>query len=321
MEKSIFSIDEVRNLDMRSVVGYSISKLHTVYSQIVVAYADVGSRFSIKGNIEPAELEVGIAEQSLIPILGGMAHEGLSPIGIAYAPFITMRAADQIRMTIGEMNLPIILVGGSAGLVSGNLGAASLALDDIALMRAIPNLSIFSPSDSFMMARMIETAVEIKRPVYIRATGNSLGQTIEEKDTVDVFKYRTIYSEGSDAIIYATGASVFEAYVAAQKLYEKSIKITVVDVTSIKPLDVETLKYYSNIKYVFTVEEHNIMGGMGSAIAEHISENYVQKVVRLGVQDTYLYPEEYRKLLVASKIDATGIEESILRYLKKIREI
>jgi transketolase len=310
-------IDQIHALDSRAIVGYMLEQIYRANKKIVAVYADVGSRFSVVGRLGKNELEIGISEQSMIPILGGMAHEGFIPFGIAYAPFITMRAADQIRMTVGEMKLNIKLVGGSAGLVSGNLGAASLALDDIAMMRAIPNMTILCPSDGLEAAKMIEVSSKMVSPVYIRLTGGKL-PVIHKKDfTFEIGKANILCEYGEDAIIYTNGAVTENVIRAAKILNEENIKVMVVNMATVKPLDTEILDQNSHVKKIFSVEEHNVIGGLGGAIAEYVSEHYNQRLIRLGIKDSYLYPDTYETLMREAGLDVHGLVVSIKEGIER----
>lgn len=310
-----YNIETLSKLDSRKTVGYVLSVLHKNNDKVVAVYADVGSRFGIKGELNDKELEIGIAEQSLIPILGGMAHEGYIPYGIAYAPFLTMRAADQIRMIVGQMGLHVILVGGSAGLVSGNLGAASLALDDIALMRAIPNITIMSPSDSLMEAYMLDLASKIENPSYIRLTGGELAQIYNDFDSFCFGKAIELCKEGEDAVIYSTGSITSTVLGAAKILSQEGIKVTVVDVPFIKPLDTKAIDKHIDYPIAFTVEEHNTIGGLYGSISECLASRGKQKVIPIGIGDNYLYPDSYDNLLKASGLDESGIVRKIESYI------
>lgn len=309
------NIREIHNLDSRAAVGYSLENLYKSNKKIICVYADVGSRFAVKGKLGDNEIEIGIAEQTLIPMLGGLYHEGYIPFGIAYAPFITMRAADQIRMTVGEMGLGIKLVGGSAGLVSGSLGAASLALDDLAMMRAIPNMTIVSPSDCLSEVKLFEYAAGHNEPVYIRLTGNKLDSIYNEDFDINSSKSRVVYDSGTDAVVFSTGSETLQVIKAATVLAKKGINITVVDMLFIKPVDTGVLDRFASVKNVFTVEEHNIIGGLGSSVSEYISENTNQRLYRIGIQDSYLYPDSYENLLKETGLDVDGIVSYISKKL------
>lgn len=311
------AVNYIQNLSSRSTVGYALEQLYKCNPKIMAVYADVGSRFGIKDKLGRNSIEIGIAEQSLIPILGGLAHEGYIPFGIAYAPFLTIRAADQIRMTIGEMGLNVKLIGGSAGLVSGNLGAASLALDDLSIMRCIPNLMIVSPADCLSVAWTIEQAVDIRKPVYIRLTGDKLPAVYHSDSDFSIGKANILCNYGEDVVIYANGAEVYRAVLAADALKGHNIYAAVVDMATIKPLDTEVIDRYSGVKKIVSVEEHNKAGGLGSAIAEYITEKNDQSLLRIGVDDTYLYPDAYENLLEVSKLSAESITAAIVKFMKE----
>lgn len=287
-------IDKIHSQGSRNIVGYILGELSKRNDKIVAAYADVGSRFGLIKNLGSNGLQISIAEQSLIGVISGFFHEGFIPFGVAYAPFLTMRAADQIRMSIGEMNLGIKLIGGSAGLISANLGAASMALDDIAMMRSIPNLNILSPADCLEAAKMLEAASETEKPIYIRLTGNVMPEIYKEDFDYKIGKADIIADKGRDVVIYAAGMQVFSALKAAEMFEVSGIGCTVVNMSTIKPIDEKMIEKLSDIPLAVSVEEHNVIGGLGSAIADCLAEkNYTQKLLKIGVNDTYPAPGSY----------------------------
>ncbi len=292
-------INGIHTQGSRGIVGFMLEKLSKQDPRIIAAYADVGSRFGLIQKMNGSGLQVSIAEQSLIGIISGLCHEGFIPFGVAYAPFITMRAADQIRMSIGEMGLGIKLIGGSAGLVSGNLGAASMALDDIAMMRAIPNITVLSPADCFEAAKMIETASVLDGPFYIRLTGGINIPRIYYKD----FDYRIgkadiVAEEGRDVVIYASGMQVYSSVKAVEMLKNDGIGCTVVNMSSIKPIDEKMICSLSDIRLAISIEEHNVIGGLGSAVADVLAaHSKSQKLVKIGIIDEYPKPDTYENLL------------------------
>lgn len=311
------TIGEIHQQGSRGIVGFTLDRLARENPKIIVAYADVGSRF---GLIKPTGLDglqVSIAEQSLIGIISGMCHEGFIPFGVAYAPFITMRAADQIRMSIGEMGLGIKLIGGSAGLVSGNLGAASIALDDVAMMRSIPNLTIISPADCLEAAKAIEAASMTDAPMYIRLTGNSLPPIYLENYEFTPGKANIVMDTGDDVVIYATGASVYNTLEAARKLKNRGIGCKVVDMHTVKPIDTEIIDRFAQIPFAVSVEEHNVIGGLGSAVAECLSEcSGSQRLLRMGADDCYPAPDSYEKLLIRYNLTPDQIAAKIMEMMK-----
>lgn len=293
------TIDEIHMQGSRGIVGYMLEKMSKQDHRIIAAYADVGSRFGLIQKMSGSGLQVSIAEQSLIGIISGIYHEGFIPFGVAYAPFITMRAADQIRMSIGEMGLGIKLIGGSAGLVSGNLGAASMALDDIAMMRAIPNISVLSPADCFEAAKMMEVASTTDAPFYIRMTGGNSIPRIYSKD----FGYRIgkadiVAETGRDVVVYASGMQVHSSIKVAEMLIKDGIGCIIVNMSSIKPIDEKMVCSLADIRLAVSVEEHNVIGGLGSAVADALAtHSKSQKLVKIGINDEYPKPDTYENLL------------------------
>ncbi len=310
-------IRTVTEIGARKTVGLTLQHSYEENDKILVAYADVGSRFGFSNNCAFC-IETGIAEQSLIGIISGLAHEEYVPFGIAYAPFLILRAADQIRMSIGEMNLPLKLIGGSAGLISGNLGAASMGLDDVALMRSIPNIMIESPSDCLEIAKTLDAAQKIDKPFYIRLTGGTDVFKIHQADyKFEIGKNEEIYSSGLEVVIFATGVIASKALAAAEILNFHSVGVTVVNVHTLKPFDEAGLYMYREAKLFVTVEEHNITGGLGSVIIETCSSLGLSvRVLRLGIQGIYPTPDSYENMLISAGLDDQGIYERISNELR-----
>lgn len=314
------NIEYIHTLGARRVVGYALAELCNCHSNLTAVYADVGSRFEIPQRLNAANcLEIGIAEQSLISILGGLYHEGMLPFGVAYAPFITMRAADQIRMTVGEMGLGIKLIGGSAGLVSANLGSASMGLDDIAMMRAIPNMNIVCPSDCLQMVKAIEYAAQNDISVYIRLTGGNEVKPVYRKNIeFQLGKATVVYENGRDVVMYGCGMQVISMIEAAKLLEEAGIRTSVIDMHTIKPLDTQMIRRYSGCTLAVTAEEHNIIGGLGSAVSEYLTQISGQPLLRLGIGDCYPEPDTYESLLEQNGLTSHGIASAVQKRIAKI---
>lgn len=310
-------IKRLHSMGSRGIVGYVLGQLNKENCKIIAAYADVGSRFGLIPEMDGSGIQLSIAEQSLISVLGGLFHEGFIPFGVAYAPFITIRAADQIRMCVGAMGLGIKIVGGSAGLVSGNLGAASMALDDLSLMRAIPNMIVFSPADNLEAAKGIEAASRLDAPFYIRLTGGQHIPAVYNHDFAFRMGRANVVTEmGEDVVIYASGVQVSTAMKAAKILLNRGIGSTVIDIHTIKPIDTEAVERFSRVPLAVTVEEHSIIGGLGSAVAECIVKGSCQRLVRIGVEDFYPAPDTYGALLERCGLTAARIAERIEREIK-----
>lgn len=270
---AISKFEELAKLGSRKVVGLGLEEAYKINQEMIFLYADVGTRFHLeelkeKGNLC---LNIGIAEQDMIGIAAGMAHEGIVVFAASYAPFIIGRAFDQIKAAVGEMNLPIKLIGAPSGLSSGDLGNLSTCIDDIALMRTIPNLKIVSPADCLEAVKCIQAAAEIQCPIYIRITGGKYLTPIYQKDYLFVLGKAVSLRHGEKLLVISTGAVAAQVLEAVDRLREKGKKVAVLNMHTIKPLDTQTLDSYLSFETFVTVEEHNIYGGLGSAIAEYLA--------------------------------------------------
>lgn len=262
---------------------------------------------------------VGIAEQNMVGIAAGLAKEGFVPYATTYGTFATMRCADQVRVNMGYMQLGVKLIGLTSGLSVGILGPTHISIEDIAVMRSIPNIVILSPADCTETVKAVLAAMYIDAPVYIRLTGTMPNPIVYKEDyDFEIGKMITV-KEGDDVVIYATGPMVFNSIKAAEILEHEGISAKVIDVHTIKPIDKETIKANSGFKLTVTVEEHNIYGGLGSAINDCLSElNMKETVYMLGIKDCYDHAAEYSFLVKKNQLDGEGIASSILNKLKEI---
>lgn len=267
-------------------------------------------------------VNVGIAEQNLVGMAAGLAAEGFHPVVSTYATFLTMRACEQIRHYMGYMKLPIVAVGSGAGLSQGFAGNTHYTIEDISMMRAIPDITIFSPADAGAAVKLFEYAVSLQKPVYIRLTGN-LNCPIVYKEKVDFSKRGSVVckdtDECRDITIMAAGTMVSSALKAAEILDENGLKVAVVDMFQIKPIDEQAVIDASNGKLIVTVEEHNKMGGLGGAVAEVLSGLGVStKLLRLGVNDCFDTACDYDGLLIQNRLTPKLIAEDILTKYKTL---
>ena len=257
---------------------------------------------------------VGIAEQNMVGIASGMAKEGLIPYVNSYAAFLSMRCADQINVNCGYMNLPVKLVGLTSGLSVGILGPTHICTDDIAIMRAIPNVVILSPADCLETVKCVQAAAKINTPVYLRLTG-TMGNPIVYKQDYDfeIGKAVTL-KDGCDIAIIATGTMVNNSMKAAKILEESGISAKIINVHTIKPMDIETVKSCLNTKLIVTVEEHSIYGGLGGAVAEVLaSEENKPKHLIIGISDEYKHAGEYKYLIEQYGLTSEQIAQKILQ--------
>jgi transketolase len=262
---------------------------------------------------------LGIAEQNLIGVAAGMAKEGLTPFANTYASFAASRCVDQVRVNMGYMQLGIKLVGLTSGLSVGILGATHMSIEDIAVMRSIPNLTVLSPADCAETIKATLAAAKIKGPVYLRLTGSMGNPIVYDQDFEYVIGKANTLKEGSDLSIIATGSMVYTSLQAAKLLEAQGISCQVLDMHTIKPLDIEAVKNACKTKLIVTVEEHSDIGGLGSAVAETLSilaKKPPQLII--GLADEYKHAGTYDFLLSEYGLTAEKIADRILTQYKGV---
>ncbi len=300
---------------MRDAYGDALVELGASNKNVVVLGADTtGSLKSAAfGTRFPDRFfNVGIAEQNLIGVAAGFALAGKVPYAGTYAIFVPGKCVDQIRNNVAYPNLSVKIICSHGGISVGPDGASHQQLEDIAIMRAIPNMKVVVPSDAVSAKEIVKSIADIQGPFYIRLTRPSTPVVYEEG-----FEYKfgrgEVLREGGDAVIFATGILVPEAVRAAESLKSKGLSTAVIDLHTIKPLDEELIvKYAKKCGYVVTAEEHNILGGLGSAVAEVIVENYPVPLKRVGVRDTFGESGEAKELLEKYGLTASNIEDAVL---------
>ena len=236
-------------------------------------------------------VNVGIAEQNMIGVAAGIASEsGKSVYAFTYSAFIIARALEQVRLNLAYHQFNVKLVGNSAGFAMEMLGVSHWAVEDIAFTRVLPNMTVLSAADSLQAIKMVIAADEIDTPVYIRLSGGQNIPVVYEQDFEYQIGKAIKLKEGKDIAIIATGLMVHESLLAAELLEKRGIHCSVIDMHTIKPLDEEILDdVFSTFELIVTVEEHNVIGGLGSAVAEYKgSRKNAPRQVFIGVKDQYL---------------------------------
>jgi transketolase len=298
-----------------AIFGMALLDAIKDYPEIMVLSSDMAStagldRF-ITANTDKF-INVGIAEQNLVGIASGLASEGYKAVITAQAVFLSLRSAEQIRQYLGYMKSNIKVIGICAGFALAFFGNTHYAIEDIAIMRSIPNMTVLSPSDASQAIKIFNAAVQLNGPVYIRLVGG-LNCPIVYKDDFDFeIGKPVIVKEGKDITIFATGIMVYNSLQAAELLREKEISAQVVDVHTIKPLDVHKIKDSIISKLIVTVEEHSIIGGLGGAISEILAERGHVPLLRLGVKDTFCKVGDYQYLLEQNRLQPNQIADDIL---------
>ncbi|HET6924762.1 MAG TPA: transketolase C-terminal domain-containing protein [Candidatus Saccharimonadales bacterium] len=277
---------------------------------VVAACADLtdSTQMSIFKEAFPDRfVEIGVAEQNLVTVGSGMAAMGKIPFVSSYAAFMPGRCWEQIRTTICLNDQPVKLIGSHAGVSVGPDGATHQMLEDLVLMRALPNMVVLAPCDSLEAEKMTLAMAKDKRPNYMRLAREATPIITTDKTPFEIGK-AYVYSPGADVTIIATGTMTYQALVAAEQLYKDGIEAEVVHVPTIKPLDTATiLKSVRKTGCVVTAEEGQIIGGLGGAIAELLAEEYPAPLKRIGMQDRFGESGEPTELLEHFGLDAKHI--------------
>ena len=302
-----------------AIFGMALPEYVSQKEQVKVVSADMSRPAGLdryKSQYPQNFYNAGIAEQNMMGIAAGLSSEGYKTIAVAQTCFISMRSFEQIRQYMGYMQFPIICVGINSGFSLTFFGNTHYAIEDLALMRTIPNMIVLSPSDSTMAVALFEKALECQSPVYIRLRGG-LNIPIIYNDQPEVtFGGSTILRKGNDITILTTGSMVHQALQVADILSERGIESKVVDMYSIKPIDKELIAKSAEAKLIVTIEEHNIIGGLGGAVAEVLSElNCQTRLLRLGITDKFNQVGDYAFLLEQNRLTKDLLLEDILKEL------
>ena len=294
----------------RQSYGEALVELGKENENIVVLDADLATATK---TIEFAKefpkrfFDIGIAEADMIGTAAGMATCGKIPYASTFAVFAAGRAYDQIRSSVCYPNLNVKICATHAGITVGEDGATHQMLEDINLMRGMPNMHVFCPSDDVQTKWLIKEISKIQGPCYVRLCRLATPDIYNENQKFEIGKMVQI-GEGTDATIFATGVTVSEAISAQKELKEKGINIRVIDVHTIKPLDEEMIiKCAKETKRLISVEDHNIIGGIGSAISEVLTDKFPTKLERMGINDTFGKSGNAKELLKYFKIDSQAI--------------
>ena len=294
----------------RQSYGEALVELGKENENIVVLDADLATATK---TIEFAKkyperfFDIGIAEADMIGTAAGMATCGKMPYASTFAVFAAGRAYDQIRSSVCYPNLNVKICATHAGITVGEDGATHQMLEDINLMRGMPNMHVFCPSDDVQTKWLIKEISKIQGPCYVRLCRLATPDIYNESQKFEIGKMVQI-GEGTDATIFATGVTVSEAITAQKELKERGINVRVIDVHTIKPLDEEMIiKCAKETKRLISVEDHNIIGGIGSAISEVLTDKFPTKLERMGINDTFGKSGNAKELLKYFKIDSQAI--------------
>ena len=304
-------------LGMRKAYGVILKELADDHDNIISIAADVTDSANLFGFAEAhpdRHLNAGISEQNMVAMAAGLAKEGANVFVTSFAPFVSLRAYEAIRTLVCYMNLNVKIVALSSGFSLGVQGATHYALEDMAIMRAIPNLLVLSPADTTEMAKVLEYLVSYDGPAYLRLTGISGNATVYKTDYAYDIRHFDVIREGADVGIFATGTLVNESIRAARLLSKNGISVGVSNISTINPTKTEELvDECQKYKLVMTVEEHNAVGGIGSIVSEALAATANHpRLVRLGTADSNQVAGNYAYMLERNGLTAKAIAERIV---------
>lgn len=304
----------------RQSYGEALLELGKSNKNVVVLDADLAG--ATKSGIFQKEFpnrffDMGIAEQNMMATAAGMATCGKIPFASTFAVFATGRAYDQIRNSICYPNLNVKICGSHAGVTVGEDGATHQMLEDINIMKCLPNMKVICPSDDFQTKWAVKEMAEINGPCYIRTCRLASNIIYDENQEFELGK-AVQFGDGTDATVFATGICVSEALKAMDILKEKNINIRVIDMFSLKPIDRDIIiKSAKETKNLISVEDHSVIGGLGSIIADVLSEEYPSKLVKMGVKDRFGESGKATVLMEKFEIDFTAIVKVVEKLMEK----
>ena len=294
----------------REAYGKALAEFGAIYENLVVLDADLAAATktaTFKKAFPERHFDCGIAENNMICVATGMSLCGKIPFASTFAMFAAGRSFEQIRNSIGYPHNNVKIGATHAGITVGEDGATHQCCEDIALMRTIPGMTILNPADAVEARLAVKAAIEFQGPVYLRFTRDAIPVIYDENDSFEIGKAKQL-RDGKDVAILANGDTVRLALEAAEALAAKRIGARVLDVHTIKPLDVEAVTAcIDEIGSIITVEDHNIMNGLGSAVAEVIAEAGRGKLKRIGIQDQFGQSAPYERLLAMNGITVENI--------------
>lgn len=303
----------------RLAFGETIADLGAEYKNVVVLDADLSksTMSTIFAKKYPDRFfEMGIQEQNMIGVAAGMALSGKIPFICSFSIFLIGRS-ETIRLSVGYSNTNVKLIGTHCGIGIGEDGYSQMGLEDIALLRSLPNMVILQPADEIETKEIIKYAVQNEGPMFIRLTRQNLDD-IHQKDYKFNFGKGDMLHDGNDATIFTTGGVVSNTLKAAQELTKEELNIRVINIPTIKPIDEDIIiKSAKETKHIFTIEDHSIIGGLGSSVCEVLSECYPKQVTRLGVINSYGESGTPEDLYEKYNFHVDGIIKSIKSKLSK----
>ena len=314
------NIDKNIKQSIRKIFGKTLVQVGELNENVVVLDSDLSCSTQTKmfaDKFPDRFFNCGIAEQNMIATAAGLATQGKVPFAATFAMFATGRTYDQIRNGVCYSDLNVKIVGTHGGITVGEDGATHQALEDVALMREIPHMTVVIPADAKECEEVIKYAALHSGPMYIRLSRCNVPDIFDDSYHFNIHKAVTV-EEGSDITVFTNGELLAECILASHELKKQGISARVVNVPVVKPIDKSTiLKCASETKFLITVENHSIIGGLGSAVCEVICGNYPKKVYRIGIHDEFGQSGKSDELVEYYGLDSKSLVKRIASIYEK----
>ncbi len=316
-------IDKTKTNSIRKAFGKTLAEIGELNEKIIVMDADLACSTQTKifaDKFPDRFFDCGIAEQNMLATAAGLASEGKIPFVASFAVFVTGRTYDQIRNGICYPNFNVKIVGTHGGVTVGEDGATHQALEDISLMRGLPHMTVIVPADCKECQEAIKYAALHEGPTYIRIPRSNVPDIFDENYSFNIHK-AVVVEEGTDVSVFTNGETLAEVLLAAEELKKDNISLEVINVPVVKPLDFQTvIESVKKTKFAITVENHSIIGGLGSAICETLADKLPSKVYRFGIQDEFGQSGKAEELIEYYGLDSKTLAKRIRAIIKKEKE-
>jgi transketolase len=310
-------------MEIRDAFGKALLDLGKTNKDIVVLDGDLASSTKttyFADEFGPRFIQCGIAEQNMVSVAAGLASCGKIPYVTTFATFLTKRCADQIAISVAYSKFNVKLTGAYTGLFNGSTGASHMAVEDMAIMRSIPGIVVIDPADKEEMTQAVKAVSEYIGPVYLRETRDQWPDIFDSSYVFKIGKAAVVL-KGDDASIISCGVMTSVSLEAAGILKKESINVRVVNMSTIKPLDADmVISCAKETGAIVTAENHSIYGGLGSAVAEAIVENYPVPMQRIGIKDVLGEAGKNSELLDKYGMSAERIAEAVREVIRRKRK-
>lgn len=316
-------IDKTKTNSIRKAFGKTLAEIGELNEKIIVMDADLACSTQTKifaDKFPDRFFDCGIAEQNMLATAAGLASEGKIPFVASFAVFVTGRTYDQIRNGICYPNFNVKIVGTHGGVTVGEDGATHQALEDISLMRGLPHMTVIVPADCKECQEAIKYAALHEGPTYIRIPRSNVPDIFDENYSFNIHK-AVVVEEGTDVSVFTNGETLAEVLLAAEELKKDNISLEVINVPVVKPLDFQTvIESVKKTKFAITVENHSIIGGLGSVICETLADKLPSKVYRFGIHDEFGQSGKAEELIEYYGLDSKTLAKRIRAIIKKEKE-